>query len=95
MCVAFHVPEIEDHRSGDEAEGGGGHDEQCDAIPGNDWNGAGAEAAEVAKDHAPAQSDHEQDDEENEETLQQRFPDAERHGEQRQERPQRIAKSGP
>ncbi|ARS65998.1 hypothetical protein SMRU11_00755 (plasmid) [Sinorhizobium meliloti RU11/001] len=84
MSVVGDVPEMQDQRIGDEAEGEGGKHQQRDEIEGDNRTAADAEA--ICSRTNP-EADHEQDDDEEEEKAEQRLPDPKRCGEQCDESP--------
>lgn len=86
VSVVGDVPEMQDQRIGDEAEGEGGKHHQRDEIEGDNRTAADAEA-HFLEDEPAAEADHEQDDDEEEEKAEQRLPDPKRCGEQCDESP--------
>ena len=83
---AFHVPEMDNQRIGEEPEGERGHYQQRDEIEQENRNRTGADAY-LFKGETAAEADHEQGHDEDEKDTEQRFPDSERRSEQSDERP--------
>ena len=83
---AVHIPEMDNQRIGEEAEGERQQHQQRDEIEQENRNRADAKA-DLFESEAAAEADDEQDDNKEEQKPEKRFPDAERCGEQSDERP--------